>query len=101
MVVRDWWKALTRQENLLQEYARGLPIMEEFATPEIDNERLTNCLHRLLERERSVLVMTFYAEKATHEVATQLGLTTENVRVIRHRALGRVRECMTAERSAS
>jgi RNA polymerase sigma-70 factor (ECF subfamily) len=101
MVVRDWWRGAVRQEKLLQDYARDIPTMEEFATPEIDNNRLSHCLHRLLERERSVLVMTFYADKTTQEVAVQLGLSSENVRVIRHRALGRVRECMTDERSVT
>ena len=101
MVVRDWWKSTVRQEKLLQEYKRGLPTMEEFTIPEPDNNKLTHCLHRLLERERSVLVMTFYADKSTQEVAVQLGLSSENVRVIRHRALGRIRDCMTNERSVT
>ena len=101
MVVRDWWKSNVRQEKLLQEFKRSLPTMEEFTIPEPDNNTLTHCLHRLLERERSVLVMTFYADKSTQEVAVQLGLSSENVRVIRHRALGRIRDCMTNERSVT
>lgn len=101
MVVRDWWKGAARHDRLLQEFARGLPTMEELATLELDNDKLTDCLGRLLERERSVLVMTFYAEKTTNEVAGQLGLSAENVRVIRHRALWRVRACMTDGRSAT
>jgi RNA polymerase sigma-70 factor (ECF subfamily) len=71
-------------------------ILDEFTDPEIETAHLTRCLQQLLERERTILVMTFYAEKATQEVALQLGLSSENVRVIRHRALGRVRDCMTA-----
>jgi RNA polymerase sigma-70 factor (ECF subfamily) len=39
-------------------------------------------------------MMTFYAERRTVEIAAQLGLSAGNVRVIRHRALEQLRECM-------
>jgi len=41
-------------------------------------------------------VMTFYDDQPAKEVAAALGLSEGNVRVIRHRALGRLRECMNA-----
>jgi RNA polymerase sigma-70 factor (ECF subfamily) len=59
-------------------------------------ERLAGCLEALAERERSVVLLTFFADKAGDEVAKELGLSAGNVRVIRHRALGRLRECMGA-----
>jgi len=99
MVVRDWWRSATRQERLLQQFGRELPTVEEFSIPEIDSHQLSGCLQQLPERERSVLVMTFYAERATNEVAGELGLSVENVRVIRHRALQRLRECVTGRAS--
>jgi DNA-directed RNA polymerase specialized sigma24 family protein len=42
--------------------------------------------------------MTFYDEHTSDQVADFLGISTTNVRVIRHRALGRVRTCMTGAR---
>jgi RNA polymerase sigma-70 factor (ECF subfamily) len=60
----------------------------------LDRERLTGCLGALAERERSVVLLSFFADKAADEVGAELGLTPGNVRVIRHRALGRLRECM-------
>jgi RNA polymerase sigma-70 factor, ECF subfamily len=101
MVVRDWWRSAARQKKLADEFARGIEILEEFNSPEIETAQLTECLQRLLERERTILVMTFYGEKSTQEVAMQLGLSSENVRVIRHRALGRTRQCMTGGRGTS
>ena len=98
MVVRDWRRGTARQERLLQDFGRELPTVEQFATREIEARQLALCLQQLLERERSVIVMTFYAEGTTDEVATQLGLSPENVRVIRHRAIGHLRTCMTARR---
>jgi RNA polymerase sigma-70 factor, ECF subfamily len=98
LVVRDWWRSSTRQERLLEQFGRELPTVVEFAVPEVDTHQLAGCLQQLAERERSVLVMTFYAERTTNDVADQLGLSVENVRVIRHRALGRLRDCMTGRK---
>ena len=70
---------------------------ETFETPEplaLDTERLAGCLEGLSERERSVVVMSFFADQPADQVGTQLGLTGGNVRVIRHRAIARLRECM-------
>ena len=63
----------------------------------IDAERLRGCLGALPERERAVLVMTFYDDRPADAVAAELGLSAGNVRVIRHRGLERLRGCMTAE----
>jgi RNA polymerase sigma-70 factor (ECF subfamily) len=43
-----------------------------------------------------VVVMSFFADKAADEVGAELALSAGNVRVIRHRAIGRLRECMEA-----
>jgi DNA-directed RNA polymerase specialized sigma24 family protein len=40
--------------------------------------------------------MTFYDEQTAAEAAAFLGLSEGNVRVIRHRALHQLRECMGA-----
>ena len=58
-------------------------------------DKLTECLGRLAESERSVVVMTFYRGADQRDGGGSLGLSNENVRVIRHRALGRLRKCMT------
>jgi RNA polymerase sigma-70 factor (ECF subfamily) len=57
---------------------------------------MERCLQRLGERDRRVLLLTFYAEKASAEIAAELGVTGTVVRVARHRALGRLRECVSA-----
>ncbi len=63
----------------------------------LDLARLAGCLEGLSERERSVIVQTFYAEQPAEAVGAGLGIAAGNVRVIRHRALKRLRECMGAE----
>ena len=69
------------------------PADEEAPEP-IDAKRLGRCLSALPERERAVLVMTFYDDRPADAVAAELGLSAGNVRVIRHRGLERLRGCM-------
>jgi DNA-directed RNA polymerase specialized sigma24 family protein len=42
------------------------------------------------------VLLTFYAEKTAGEVGRELGVKEGNVRVIRHRAVERLRACMTS-----
>ena len=99
MMVRDGVRRAGRKERLLEEYARTLPAAEVPETSGLDRERLADCLRGLTERERSLLVMTFYVELMTDEIMRDLGLSAANVRVIRHRALGRLRACMEGRAS--
>ena len=46
------------------------------------------------ERERAVVVMTFYDEQTSADLAGFLGVSEANVRVIRHRAIQQLRQCM-------
>jgi RNA polymerase sigma-70 factor (ECF subfamily) len=62
--------------------------------PRMDGERLARCVQMLRERERSVIVMSFYDERTSEESARSLGLSEANVRVIRHRAIRQLRACM-------
>lgn len=101
MVVLDLKRGAARRERLLRQFAADLPALAVTEAPRLDSGRLAACLDRLAERERSVLVLTFYSERMAGEVGRELGLSPANVRVIRHRALERLRECMTGQGSAS
>ena len=59
------------------------------------------CLQRLPERERTVVLMTFYADDSAETVGTALGITAANVRVVRHRGIQHLRECMNLEEELS
>ena len=59
-------------------------------------ERLEHCLTQLTDRERSVMYLTFYAESGAAAVAAEVGVSEGNVRVIRHRAVAKLRECVLA-----
>jgi RNA polymerase sigma-70 factor, ECF subfamily len=71
-------------------------VPDEPAMPQLDGDRLTQCMQSLKERERSVIVCTFYDEQTSATTASSLGLSEANVRVIRHRAIRQLRACMEA-----
>ena len=78
---------------------------DAFAAPDagatLDLDRLEHCLAQLADRERSVVMLTFYAESSAASVGADLGVSEGNVRVIRHRALAKLRACVLAARQAS
>lgn len=59
-------------------------------------ERLAACVQSLAERERAVVVLSFFQEQGSEEIGLLLGMQAVNVRVARHRALGRLRDCLAA-----
>jgi len=96
MTVLELRRGAHRRQQLIEQFGAGLlPPVEAPATP-LDDARLGRCVQGLKERERAVVVMTFYDEKAGADVARALGLSEANVRVIRHRALHQLRACMGA-----
>lgn len=96
MTVLEMRRGPRRREALLETYGDRA---EAFDAPEplaLDPEQLARCLEALSERERSVVVLSFFADKQADEVGAELSISGGNVRVIRHRALARLRQCMSA-----
>ena len=87
-----------RRERILDAFPMDLLPYEESTSETPDEERLRHCLQALPERERTVLVMTFYDECPADALGTQLGIAPGHVRVIRHRGLEHLRDCMEAAR---
>jgi RNA polymerase sigma-70 factor (ECF subfamily) len=96
MTVLDLRRGAQRRQRLLDRFGADLLVPAPPAMPRLDHERLTRCVQGLKERERAVVVLTFYDERAGEDVAAFLGVSEANVRVIRHRAIHRLRECMEA-----
>jgi len=93
MVVLEIRRGGARRAELLEQFRRE-SLNAVASTPLLDLDRLRACLEQLPARERSVVALTFYREDSGDEVAQSLGLSAANVRVIRHRAIGRLRSCM-------
>lgn len=89
-----------RREAMLEAFPTAHPAVS--APPAVmDEEDLEGCLSTLAGRERSVVLLTFYGDRSSREIAQTLGISEGNVRVIRSRAIDRLRACMGAAERAS
>ena len=95
MVVLEMRRGTARRDGLLRIYGDVPEAVDPAEPRDLDEERLAGCLDRLAERERSVLILGFFADQPADAVARELGLKPGNARVIRHRALLKLRECMS------
>ena len=94
MVTLENRRGTRRRESLLEKYGADLEIADISVAPRLDEARVASCLERLAVRERSVLIASFYEDQPADRVGAMLGLSAGNVRVIRHRAMERLRECV-------
>jgi len=93
MTVLDLRRGADRKKRLLEQF--GMDTLPSHpAEPCLDRDRLARCVQTLRERERAVVVMAFYDEQTSADVASFLSISEANVRVIRHRAIQQLRECM-------
>jgi RNA polymerase sigma-70 factor (ECF subfamily) len=69
-------------------------------TERLDTVALFRCIAALDSKPRAVLYLTFQHEESSEEIATKLGTTTANVRVLRHRAVAQVRACLDSKGAA-
>jgi RNA polymerase sigma-70 factor, ECF subfamily len=82
-----------RRERLRTQFALG---DESTGGPEVlDLERLRRCLSQLPAREQTIVALTYYAERDGESIASELGMTAVNVRVVRHRAMAHLYECVS------
>ncbi len=94
MTVLNLVRGARRAERLLSLYGQDLAAPAAPVTPLVDRARLAHCVQNLNERERTVVVMTFYDEQTGAGIAGFLHISEANVRVIRHRAIRQLRGCL-------
>ena len=81
--------------------AAAEPWLEPPAAGLLDSRRVSSCMKELGERDRAVVVLSFFDELSAPEVAVAMGLTAGNVRVMRHRAVAALRACVEREAAPS
>jgi RNA polymerase sigma-70 factor (ECF subfamily) len=97
MVAVGLRRTAMRREQLLGRF----DSRQETVSPDegsIDTARIAPCLAAIGERERTLLLLSFYAEKSSAEIGQALGMTAGAVRVGRHRALASMRTCLERRR---
>src|SRR5262245_23643982 len=92
MTVMDQRRGAARRGRLLELYGIDEEAYEPPEPLASDRDKLAACLEALSERERAVVITSFFEEEAKDRV----GVSPGNLRVIRHRALGKLRACMEA-----
>ncbi len=100
LAVREGRRAEERRGAQLRRFAGDLEGAAPAESAPLELGRLDGCLQALGARERAVVLLTFYAERPTAEIASDVGASQGNVRVIRHRAIARLRGCMGLEEAA-
>jgi RNA polymerase sigma-70 factor (ECF subfamily) len=100
MVATGLRRTERRRQGLYQRVDEGEPM--DLPTDErlFDADRIKPCLASLRERERTILLLTFYAERPSTEIAEKMGMSAVAVRVARHRAVAAMRDCLEARRPA-
>lgn len=93
-VVWDGRRAEQRARVLTAETAAIAAEGEPQHPLTIDFIGLLRCLQHLPERDRVVVRMSFNEDRSADDIGQRLGITAGNVRVIRHRALARLGECL-------
>jgi RNA polymerase sigma-70 factor (ECF subfamily) len=94
MTVLNQRRGVRRRQELLDQFGLEMLAPAPSPGPRLDHEKLANCVQRLKERERAVIVMSFYDQETAGDVARFLSVSEANVRVIRHRAIHELRSCM-------
>jgi RNA polymerase sigma-70 factor (ECF subfamily) len=86
-----------RRTELWEKYGPALSevLMAPQTGPTYASMRLEDCMVTLSQRAREVLRLS-YAEDLSHEeIGEKLDVTPQNARVMRHRTLAALRECMS------
>ena len=96
MMVLDLRRNAQRKDRLLEQFGPAMLAPVEPPAPQLDRDQLARCVQALKERERAVVVLTFYDEHTSAGAANFLGVSEANLRVIRHRAIHQLRACMGA-----
>lgn len=95
-VASEWQRTERRRGALLARFGDEAAPAGSEGEPALDDGRLAGCLDTLAERERTVILATFYGGEDGAALARRLGLQAGHVRVIRHRAVQALSRCMGA-----
>ena len=88
-------KVSNRRTALLDRFEDRHATAAPIDAATFDLPRVTRCLDTLPLRDRTILILTFYAEKPAPDIAAELQIAPGAVRVARSRALARMRVCLS------
>jgi RNA polymerase sigma-70 factor, ECF subfamily len=87
-------RRIERRRDALAAQFMTTPEIAPSSFAALDAPRVSACLRALPERDRLVVLLTFYADREAPRIAEELGVSPGAVRTIRHRAIARLRDCV-------
>ena len=100
MMAQSERRVVRRREALAARFVDASASAAPFSGAALDAPRMAACLRALPERDRLVVLLTFYADREAPRIAQDLGVSPGAVRVIRHRAMARLRDCVLTRAAA-
>jgi RNA polymerase sigma-70 factor (ECF subfamily) len=95
-LARERARSAERRAELWAQFGDALASIEaEPAVASYQLAQLEDCLSQMTQRSRDVIKQAFVEGASAAEIAAQMSITEGNVRVVRHRALEALRECMS------
>lgn len=96
-LARDRAKQRDRRNELWEKFGADL-ISVQSETPDFGGDEynhLSDCISELSLRSRTVIHLAYFELKSHQEIAAQLEVSEANARVMRHRTLQALRDCMS------
>lgn len=97
MMTRSGRRIARRRDALAARFMETAVAIAPSSTAALDAGRVAACLRALAERDRLVMLLTFYADREAPRIAADLGVSPGAVRAIRHRAMARLRDCVLGQ----
>lgn len=86
----SWLRRTSRDLALRMAVGRERPARPAPTDAVVDRDPVLQALHRLTERQRTVVVLRHYEQLSVEEVAAALGVSHGTVKTTTHRALARM-----------
>ena len=97
-LARERARNAERRAALWQEFGSALAALDDHPTlAGYQIAQLEDCLSQITQRSRDVIRFAFIDGEPAAQIASRLEMSEGNVRVVRHRALEALRECMTTK----
>lgn len=99
-LARDRARAAERRAELWEQFAGALAAVDHDAPEHAGKElaRLEDCLSQISERSREVIRYAYVEGAPSAVIAERLAMSEGNVRIVRHRTLRALRECMASSK---
>lgn len=95
-LARERARVAERRAELMAQFGESLASLEdEPALARYQLAQLEDCLSQMTQRSRDVLRHAYVEGHSAAEIGERLAMTEGNVRVVRHRALEALRDCMS------